>query len=207
MIGQFGRGFESLYLQMCSCKPPRGAHWITLITTTMFITESAKRRVLSFMRETDECIEYPFINGNGYGVFQTTIKGKKIHLLTHRISYQLATCEDISSEDLICHKCDNPRCINPRHLFRGTNADNQADKVSKGRQAKGERNGRYVDGRCSDRIVHHSRQYGNLTIQQVMEVRELKRRGDKLISISKILNIPYQSVKDISCGRTYASIK
>jgi hypothetical protein len=41
----------------------------------------------------------------------------------------------------VCHSCDNKLCINPDHLFIGTNADNSADMVAKNRQAKGEDNG------------------------------------------------------------------
>lgn len=65
---------------------------------------------------------------NGYG----KIYANKKHLRAHRLSYEMFK-GGLKSEDLVCHKCDTPACVNSEHLFVGTPKDNMIDKVNKGR--------------------------------------------------------------------------
>lgn len=75
-------------------------------------------------------------NTPGYGQIRMGDGIKSKRMLSHRVAYELAYGE-IPDGLLVCHRCDNPLCCNPTHLFLGTNADNAKDKVSKGRQARG----------------------------------------------------------------------
>ncbi len=58
----------------------------------------------------------------------------------HRLSYKLFNDTKISNGKLICHKCDNPLCINPNHLYEGTAQDNMNDMKKRGRSLKGDKN-------------------------------------------------------------------
>lgn len=77
----------------------------------------------------DDCwnwLEYK--NNDGYGNYHI---GKKI-INAHRMAYTIIY-GDIPNGQLVCHKCDNPSCINPKHLFLGTRKDNMQDASKKGR--------------------------------------------------------------------------
>jgi len=74
----------------------------------------------------------------GYG----HVKWEGKDCCAHRLSYQFWYKCDIPSNLEVCHKCDNPKCCNPTHLFLGTTLDNVRDKVTKNRQARGTTNGK-----------------------------------------------------------------
>jgi hypothetical protein len=66
----------------------------------------------------------------GYGQF-TLRKGKFVG--AHTVSWSLTYSQPIPAGFVICHTCDNPPCVNPAHLFLGTQSDNAYDSVIKGR--------------------------------------------------------------------------
>lgn len=70
----------------------------------------------------------------GYGAIHTNGKTRKAHRVSWEIHFG-----PIGEGLFVCHRCDTPRCVNPEHLFLGTAADNNADRNSKGRQARGEK--------------------------------------------------------------------
>ena len=78
-------------------------------------------------------------NHSGYGVYGRTVRGKTKLFLAHRLSWMLYKGK-IPKGMCVCHTCDNPPCVNPNHLFLGTQLKNIQDRTKKERSAKGSNN-------------------------------------------------------------------
>jgi len=142
-------------------------------------------------KDENDCWNFKGALRNGYGAIK--YKGKICG--THRVSFEIANGK-IPDGLLVCHKCDNKKCVNPNHLFLGTYKDNTQDCLKKGRMVipitikRQFKKGDYPKNT-------------KFTLEQALIIKEkiLNRDKKSLVLISKELNIPYQYARDISCGR------
>ena len=138
--------------------------------------------------DSDECwiwkgtIALPNPCGMRYGSFGVSEGGKSVAYRAHRFAWMLANGE-IPEEFVVMHTCDVPLCVNPSHLRSGTQAENQADMARKGRQAKGQDNGR-----------------AKLTPEQVIEIRQ----SDKSIAdLAREYGLHHKAIGRIVKGETW----
>lgn len=88
------------------------------------------------VRRPGECWEWNAArNEHGYGIFRMPDERRNVR--AHRMAWELTHGERLPADVKLLHRCDNPPCVNPNHLERGTQLDNIADMVAKGRVARG----------------------------------------------------------------------
>lgn len=120
---------------------------------------------------------------DGYGLAKFYFSREK---RAHRLSYEIHF-GTIPRGMHVLHKCDNPSCVSPEHIFLGTNIDNIRDMVKKGRNAKGFTNGRGM---------------AKLTNEDIISIRDLlKEKTQK--EVAAIFGMSYSCINGIKTGRSW----
>lgn len=147
------------------------------------------KRFMSYATKQDTgCWEWSGLRmPKGYGRFGwSSTRGM---LLAHRCSWMIFR-GDLPSNLCVCHKCDNPPCVNPEHLFLGTKSDNTQDMLSKGRAKKSGMPG-------------ENNPAARLTAEQVAAIRGLKSTGMTQRARGKLFNVSDVTVSLIDRGVTW----
>ena len=144
----------------------------------------------------------------GYGHFKFYIDGKFVQL-SHRVAYYLANNE-LPADLCVCHRCDNPACCNPQHLFLGTVADNNQDMMRKGRLyrfskeeiSRGAQKGGLLmktrsKGNNAPSMNGESNPQSKLTRSQVDSIREMRANGFSLKDIAAAFSVSTTNVHAI----------
>jgi hypothetical protein len=145
--------------------------------------EQAVMELAAYRKSIGGCWEYTGRLINGYG--RIYIKGRT-HA-AHRLSYLINKGVD-PGDQLVCHHCDNPRCINPHHLFLGDGYANMRDMASKGRNkdSSGESNPAAI-----------------LTEGGVRAAVELIRAGWNNTDIACALRVQHSTISQIRRGKSW----
>lgn len=113
---------------------------------------------------------------------------------THRVAWQI-THGEIPQGKVIYHTCDNPSCVNPKHLRLGTQKDNMEDMVSKGRQGARDRRG--------TRIVRNAK----LSEKEVKKIRELAATGLNQTDLARQFNVGRHTINSIVKRRAWKHVE
>ena len=145
-------------------------------------TPPAERLVaIGYTETADGCHEW---NGSrtsdGYG---SIALGKQKVGYAHRVSWERANGQSLPEGMYVCHRCDNPPCINPEHLFPGSPLDNSGDAVEKRRHAFGQRNG-----------------HAKLSNADVRTIRAALAEGESHVSIAERYPVSRSCISMIAAG-------
>lgn len=135
--------------------------------------------------DVNECWPWTrWLDRDGYGEFNAQGVGYKSHRLAFELGHGIAP-----GALKVCHRCDNPPCCNPAHLFLGTQAENLADMVAKGRSSRGSR--------------HHN---ALVTEADVREIRRRRSTGEAGIAVAVEFGLSEAAVSNIVHRKTWRHV-
>lgn len=136
------------------------------------------------LERADGCWTWPY-GGHPFGYGSTTFRGHR--KLTHRLAWEL-THGAVPPGLYVCHKCDNPPCCRPEHLFLGTPLDNARDRTRKGRSRK----------RGTPLV---------LTESDVRQIRVRRAAGETLVRIAAAFGVDHSAVWQIVHRKAWAWVE
>lgn len=144
-------------------------------------------------RGSDECWPWKGYTSSGYGRIDICgIKG----VYAHRAAYIAAfpgsvPLKDDGADQDVLHRCDNPICCNPNHLFIGTHAENMEDKRKKGR---------------APRLIGERGPRAKLTAEDVFWMRMQKKYGATKKALAMLYEVSEATISGALYGRHYQDV-
>ena len=144
-------------------------------------------RFSKYVNKGSECWLWTgFRDKDGYGRFQC---GKRA-VGAHRVSFEIYKGE-IPEKAIVLHRCDNPACVNPDHLFIGSQADNIQDCMAKGRR----------------KVMRGDQHYNaKLSSEQVLGIRRQWSNGELSAVLEQAYGVTQQTISDIVNYRSWRHI-
>ena len=146
------------------------------------------------------------IHANGYArLAYGKVTGPNFYFESgHRFSYHMHYGKEIPKGMSVLHKCDNRKCVNPFHLFLGTQMDNMKDKISKGRDSKGEKHSLSTKLKTPRGSRNPA---AKLKEEDVPKIVQMRNSGMFYKDIADKFGISKVAIRNICIGKTWKHMK
>lgn len=159
------------------------------------LPESMRNKIWMNFHTTGHCWRWATPTRNKY----PALKVGGLKLQANRAAW-LAKFGPIPDGMLVCHRCDNTKCINPAHLFLGTQSDNMTDCGRKNRSGMK----RHPHLSC---LIKWNEKHGKLKPLDVLRIREMHANGQRYAAIARQFNACPGTIRKVILGQTWAHVQ
>lgn len=142
-----------------------------VVLTPVVVVDVSQRFKQNYKVKEFGCWEwFGTLDRYGYGVFKNGRKSIKAHRYSYELHYG-----NFDKKLHVLHHCDNPRCVNPDHLFLGTNRDNVADRTAKKREGDTSRRLTAKEKECIKMALQDGQTVNHLAVEYKVHISTIKR--------------------------------